>query len=174
MPTISGRYAVKTKTSTGSSQAEVERLLRKYQADQFFSGWSDNTAVVGFRLRGRVYRIRVPLPDPDDDELFRWTQGSNRYGTFRRQRSQQARDNLYEQAVRTRWRAMLLIVKAKLEAVDLGVMSFEEAFISDTLLPNEQTLGEWAEDQVTEAYAHGTMPERLPGFPSQPALPKGC
>lgn len=160
-----GRYATQTQVESESTRLELERLLRKYGADQFASGWSENTAMVGFRFGRRTYRIRVPLPDPDADE-FR-LQPVNQYGGSKI-RTQRSRDRLYEQVVRTRWRALLLVVRAHLEAVEVGILTFEEAFIANALLPNDQTVGEWAEPEVAAAYETGHMPEGLPGLTPPP------
>jgi hypothetical protein len=40
------------------------------------------------------------------------------------------------QAQRSRWRTLLLLVKAKLEAVDAKVVTFEEAFVGDIVMPD--------------------------------------
>ena len=43
--------------------------------------------------------------------------------------------------VRRRWRALLLVIKAKLESVESGIETFEEAFASQIVLANGQTVG---------------------------------
>ena len=68
----------------------------------------------------------------------------------------------YEQAVRQRWRALALVIKAKLEAVETGITSFEEEFLAHIVLPSGQTVGAWMVPQVEKAYVNGAMPPMLP------------
>jgi hypothetical protein len=58
------------------------------------------------------------------------------------------------QAEREKWRALLLLVKAKLVAVDAKIASFEEAFFSDIVMPETgKTVYEMAREPVRIAYA---------------------
>src|SRR5262245_58482775 len=105
------RYAEKTTVSSDSSRGEIERTLARYGADQFMYGWDGNRAVLAFRARGKQVRFVLPLPDRNGRE-FTHTPERNL------ERSQAAREAAYEQAVRQRWRALALVIKAKLEAVE--------------------------------------------------------
>ena len=67
-----------------------------------------------------------------------------------------------EQACRQRWRALALIVKAKLEAVEAGISSFELEFLPYPMLPNGGTVGAWALPRIALACATGQMPPMLP------------
>jgi hypothetical protein len=48
----------------------------------------------------------------------------------------------WEQDVRECWRALLLLIKANLEAVDRGIVRAEEAFMAFLIAPSGQTVGE--------------------------------
>ena len=100
-------------------------------------------------------RIQLPLPDRNADE-FRLTP-SNRW-----ERSESERIKTYEQACRQRWRALGLVVKAKLEAVEVGIATFDEEFLSYIVLPNNTTVGDHLVPQVAQAYLDGSMPPMLP------------
>ena len=77
----------------------------------------------------------------------------------------------YEQAVRQRWRARALVVKAKLEAVETGITTCEEEFLSCIVLPDNSTVGDSMLPQVEHAYSTGEMPRMLPsGKSSQETL----
>ena len=66
--------------------------------------------------------------------------------------------------MRQRWRALALIVKAKPEATETGITTFEEEFLSYIVLPDNQTVGECMLPQIIEeAYQRGEMPRMLPG-----------
>ena len=54
------------------------------------------------------------------------------------------------------------MIKAKLEAVESGIASFEDEFLAHTLLPSGATVSEWIQPQVAEAYETGRMPRMLP------------
>ena len=57
------------------------------------------------------------------------------------------------QAQRSRWRTLLLLVKAKLEAVDAKVVTFEEAFFADIIIPETgKTVWETAREPLKLAY----------------------
>jgi len=65
------------------------------------------------------------------------------------------------QRERQRWRALLLVVKAKLEAVDSGITTFEQEFLAHIVLPDNRTVGEWITPQLDQAYTEGGMPRLL-------------
>lgn len=151
------RYAANTDVSSDASRAEIERILRRYGADSFIYGWDRNTAVVGFRAHDRQVKFLLPLPDRNDEE-FTCTPARG-YA-----RSDAAADKAYEQAVKQRWRALALVIKAKLEAVEAEISEFEEEFMAHIVLPNGQTVGEFMRPQIEEAYETGTMPNMLPAL----------
>ncbi len=161
------RYAAKTEVPADRSRAEIERILVRYGADKFQYGWDDelHLAAVSFRLGGRFMRILIPLPTRDS---FRTTE------TGKARTSPAAMTSAYDQAVRQRWRAASLIIKAKLEAIEAGISTLEQEFLANLLLPNNQTVGEWVGPQVEAVYSSGQMPRSLPGLPN-PAhqLPTG-
>jgi hypothetical protein len=142
-------YASQTSVSTERSKGELERLLSKAGATSFMSGFDDTTAMLGFKMHDNFYSIRFQLP-PQEDYAF--TPGQ------RRRRSAADMLKHHEQGCRSRWRAIVLIVKAKLEAVEIGVVTVEEAFASDFVLRNGDTLGQAFLKKV-EA---GEVPKALP------------
>lgn len=150
------RYAADTQVSSDRSRAEIERTLRRYGASAFAYGWEGAVASIMFHLDDRRVKFRLPLPDPDDDE-FRLTP-SGKY-----ERTPKQAEQVYEQAVRQRWRALALVIKAKLEAVEAGISTVEDEFLSHVVLPTGQTVGEWVKPQLSAAYERQTMPALLPG-----------
>jgi hypothetical protein len=153
------RYATRTQVSSERSRAEIERTLQRYGADSFGYGWEGPRAVVGFRLRGRMIRLTVPLPDKHDERFALTPTGR------RRRRPEQALVE-WELACRQRWRALALIIKAKLEAVECGVTTLEEEFLAYTLLPDGSTVGQVTLARIAKAYETGRMPALLPGLPA--------
>ena len=152
-------FAATTDVAADRSRAEIERTLTRYGAEQFMYGWDGPRAVVGFRMAGRMVRFVLPLPDRAAREF---THTVNRG----QKRSDAQVFAAWEQACRQRWRALALVIKAKLEAVESGITSFEEEFLAHTLLPSGQTAGEWLLPQVAKAYERGSMPALLPALPA--------
>lgn len=155
------RYAASTDVSSTKSRDEIERILTRYGADQFMYGWQDNAAVVAFRASDRRVRFILPLPDRAAAEFTKYKRG---YTEYRRSDDQAAK--LYEQAIKQRWRALALVIKAKLEAVECGISDFEDEFLANIMLPTGATVGEWMRPQVAEAYRVGAMPPMLPMLPA--------
>lgn len=150
-----GTYAADTQVNSEASRAEIERTLRRYGADSFMYGWDQLSAVVGFQMNDRQIRFVLPMPDRADKRFTHTPERGTR-------RSQPAAEKEYEKAVRQRWRALALVVKAKLEAVESGITDFDSEFLAHILLPDGSTAGDFLKPQITEAYASGRMPKMLP------------
>lgn len=156
------RYAASTEVSSSKSRDEIERTLQRYGADQFMYGWKDTDAVVGFRMDGRNVRFILPLPSRADPAFTEYESRGKRTA-----RTTEAAQKLYEQAVRQRWRALALVIKAKLEAVETGISVFEDEFMANIMLPGGKSVGEWMRPQIAEAYRTNQMPELLPMLTDQ-------
>jgi hypothetical protein len=155
---MSGRYAANTEVPVDRSKSEIESILVRYGADQFMYGWGQDGAIVGFRLNSRMIRIKLPLPSRDDPQ-FQMTE------TGRYRKSKDAMQTAYEQAVRQKWRALALVIKAKLEAIEAGISTLEDEFLANVLLPDGTTAGEFMQPQIKSVYQTGKMPAMLPGLP---------
>jgi hypothetical protein len=153
---VSG-YASGTTVTADRSRAEIEHVLARFGADQFMVGWdaTANIAVVSFRLAGRMVRMTLPFPSMSDP-LITTTPGG-------RSRTQLQIEEEHAKEVRRRWRSLLLVLKAKLAAVTDGISTLEREFLSDILLPDGRTTGEWLQPQLAQAYDTGRMPALMPG-----------
>ncbi len=147
-------YAENTSVSTDKSRAEIERTLQRYGADQFMYGWDRDKAVVGFRMAKRQIRFLLPMPDKRDRKFTHTPTGKLRKET--------AAFTEWEQACRQKWRALSLVIKAKLEAVEAGIAVFEDEFMANIVLPNGSTVSQFMLPQIAEAYESGQMPKLLP------------
>ena len=72
-----------------------------------------------------------------------------------------AQQSVWQQACRQRWRALLLIIRAKLEAVESGITTLESEFLANIVLPDVGTVGQWLAPQLEQANATGSMPPML-------------
>lgn len=150
------KFASETTVPVDRSKAEIERLLARYGAEKFASGWSSEGAVIYFEANARKIRFELPLPTKDDPKFRRTASGRARHG------GKEAAFRAWEQECRQRWRALALVIKAKLEAVESGIAEFEEEFLSHIVLPNGETMGQWARPQIAIAYEQGVnMPPLL-------------
>lgn len=136
-------FASQTKVPIGRSQDEIRKLLQKYGANGFAFGEQANFALVTFEMKGRRIRFIVKMPEAPSRSS---TQESVR---------------TYEQVCRSKWRAITLVVKAKLESIDTGIETFEDAFMAHIVLPNGNTLGKVILPQLNKSYADGDMPPLL-------------
>ena len=155
------RYAETTTVAVERSQAEIQKLIQRYGARKCVSGFDEDArmAAIQFEMHDRRVAFRLKLPDINEDRFA--------YDGRGRERSQSAWDSAYDQECRRLWRSLLLVIKAKLESVESGVESFEEAFLPQIIVPGTggQTYGEFAVPQIAESYRTGQLPALLPGLP---------
>ena len=149
-----GTYASSTDVTSDRSRAEIERTLVRYGATQFAYGWSGEQAMLGFVTNGRQVRFVLPMPDRASRE-FTHTPSRG----YKRSESEIAK--AYEQAIKQRWRALALVIKAKLEAVEAGIVSFEDEFAMHMVLPDGSTVSQHVTQAVEQAYLTGTVPPML-------------
>lgn len=147
------RFAEKTSVPSDRSRSEIEKTLRRYGATGFMYGWKGDFAVIAFEAQGIRIRFNLPMPNINSDEIRLTPTG--------KERAESAIEGVYEQAVKQRWRALALVIKAKLEAVETGITLFEEEFLAHIMLPDGGTVGQFMLPQVKTAYETGNMPPLL-------------
>lgn len=144
-------YAAKTDVTSDRSRMEIERTLARYGSTHFAYMSEPGQARIAFQRGDRQVRFIVPLPDPAAREFTHHSRGP---------RTPAAREQAYEQACRQRWRALALVVKAKLEAIESGIATFDQEFFAYTVLPSGRTVFEETGTQVATMIASG-MPGQL-------------
>lgn len=151
------RYAADTSVSVERSRGELERTLARYGATSFVYGWNGASAIVQFEARMRRIRFTLPLPDRQADEFTKTPTG--------RERSAAQAEAAWEQAQRSAWRALNLVVKAKLEAVECGIVTFEDEFLAFMVTAGGTTVGEQfsADGALDRALNTGNLPALMPG-----------
>ena len=147
-------YAENTNVSTNQSRTEIERTLQRYGADQFMYGWDQDRAIVGFRMVGRQIRFVLPMPDKKDRRFT--------HTPTAKARKESASHSEWEKACRQKWRALSLVIKAKLEAVEAEIAVFDDEFMANIVLPNGTTVSQFMVPQIETAYESGSMPHLLP------------
>lgn len=141
--TKGGRYATKSAVPAQATQMEIQALVGRYGGQRYTVSIEEERARIGFALHDRTILLSLPLPRGDE----------RRFGYYRRQGYEYARAagaarELWEQACRANWRALLLVVRAKLEAIELGIMDVDEAFFGERVTDTGETVRERHEAAV--------------------------
>lgn len=140
-------YAQGTEVSVDRSQGELRQMLRKYGAEGVAIAESTQFSAVEFFARNRRIRFKVPMPDATARALTHTKTGSRRTPTQLK--------NALAAEERRLWRALVLVVKAKLESAESGIESFEDAFLAQTVLPDNSTVAEQIQEPIRRAYVEG-------------------
>lgn len=143
-------YASNTSVSAARSRAEIEDLVLTHGGDRFGYMSEEMQATIGFELNERAVKFTVPLPDRGKEEFWNTPGG-------RRQRTPEQAYKAWEQSIRQKWRALYLVIRAKIEAVESGVTTFEEEFLAHFVMPGGKTVGETIIPQMVE----GKMPRLM-------------
>lgn len=137
-------YAAKTDVTVEKSKTQIERLLAEFKADAVMMATNETKSMVVFTMSGRNVKFILPLP-----------QRSEFSGQWAREQ--------FEQATRTRWRALYLALRAKLEMAATGITTFEDEFLAHIVMPNGETVGEMTRPRIAQAYQSGEVRPLLEG-----------
>lgn len=131
------RYAEHTKVPITKTRNEIQKELTRYGIKEYGFGVSPRGTGIIFKWKDRVYKLNVNDPNRRDF----------------------CSQNGYEQAVRSRWRVLLLLIKAKLNAIEDGQATFEDEFLYATALPDGSTVGDFLKLPENQArLAQSQMP----------------
>lgn len=123
-------YAEYTKVPFDRSVNEIIAAARKAGADQFGQFEDGSLFAIQFTLKERMIRFRISLSDPK----------SRRGG---------------DQIRRQRGRALLLVIKAKLESVESGIETIEQAFLANVVMSDGHTVYERIREPIALEYQEG-------------------
>lgn len=150
-------YAATTDVSVSKTKGEIDGLLRKHRATGFGVFEEQKRAILVFEMAERRIVFHLPLPSQGDKQFTHYKRGYTEY-----QRTADAALGAWEQACRSRWRALFLCIKAKLESIESGIETFEDAFLAHIQMPDGQSVSAHVRPRIAAAYA---------GEPMQPLLP---
>jgi len=125
-------YAKGTTVSVSSSQMEIARTLERYKVHTYAFGARPGQAMVEFELAGLPIRLAVPLPDKPARQKGPSPETGRTVDLWTR----------WEQDVKECWRALLLLIKANLEAIERGIVKADQAFMAYLITNDGRTLGE--------------------------------
>lgn len=136
-------YAATTSVPIDRSQSEIKRILTSYGATAFAFAEGQGNAMLMFEISNKRICFKLPLPP---------LPSKNASGSAVK---------TYEQLCRSRWRSLVLGIKAKLECVNSQITTLENEFMAHIMMPNGQVFGEWATPQIESAYQNREMPPLL-------------
>lgn len=136
-------YAKETDVPFERSVAEIVGLLKKAGADQIAQVDQRERFTIQFTMADRMLRFRVDYLSAEQIDKL----------TGPRQDPAKVKAQWHRQ----RGRALLLVIKAKLEAVDSGVETFEQAFLANVVLSNGETVHERIASPIAAEYETGTV-----------------
>lgn len=148
-------YARQTDVPIGRTRDEIERTITRYGATQVAFASSDDQAMVAFVADGRQVRFILPLLPPTHRDFTHTPTG--------RRRTPAQANTARSQDVKSRWRSLSLVIKAKLEAVAAGIVTFEAEFAMHMVMPDGRVFADHALPAIERAYAAGEAPRLLPG-----------
>ena len=145
-------YAENTEVSVDKSVGEIIALIRKAGAERIAQMQEPGMIAIQFFLKDRLLRFKILLPSIADGPQ------RDRHG-YALSPDQKAKKQ--QQRHKQRARALLLVIKAKLESVESNVETFEEAFLANIVTPGGATVADWLIPQIEEGYRIGSMPTQL-------------
>lgn len=153
-------YAKGTGVTVSASIDEIRKTVRRFGAGAFQSGESDDAGMIAFEAQGRKVRFRLRLPSRHDRRFTH--QKINQFGG-ESMRKPEAADRVWEQACAESWRALAAVVKAKLVAVEAGIVTFEEEFLAHVIMPSGRTVHEEISQNIALSYQSGESRPLLEG-----------
>ena len=142
------KFAENTDVPVEKSRAEIEGLINRYGATStaFFNGPEES--MIAFEAKCRRVMFRLPLPQRSQKEIANFRHSSNKWLP----RDAAGIEVAWGKACRQRWRALTLVIKAKLEAVEAGISLFEDEFLANIVMPDGQTVAEHVRPTIAAAY----------------------
>lgn len=136
-------YAATTNVSVSKTKGEIDGLLRKYRASGFGVFEEHSRAILVFEMAQRRIVFHLPFA------AFTRTERG-------KVRTTDAATAAWEQACRSRWRALFLCIKA-------GIETFEESFLAHIQMPDGLRVADHVKPRIAQAYETQTMTPLLPG-----------
>lgn len=155
-------YGRGTDVPVERSRMELDAMLAKAGAQQRMFGVNEAQAVgyVAFVLQGHQVSMQVPMPEIENF-AFKPPPRKDSVDKSPRRRTPEEQRKVYEQACKERWRQFCLLVKAKLEAIELEISTVEREFLADLRLVDGRTVHQAMEGGLKKMLAEGRVPKAL-------------
>jgi len=116
-------YAKTTKVSVDRSLEEIKKVLRKANVNGIACVERSSIIMIMFEHHSIGVKMFLHFPQPPSDS------------------ANKAAVKAYEQICRSKARSLLLCIKAKIEAVESNIETFEQAFLPHIVLKNGDLVG---------------------------------
>ena len=133
-------YAQGTQVPVDRTRAEIEKLLERHGAGGFVFGSTGGQALLAFEMKERRLRFLVPMPQANKGRTD---------------------EHKVKAEIRRRYRALLLVLKAKLEAVESKIVTFDEEFLAHIVIQGNTTVGDRMVPELAGALKVGSLPPLL-------------
>lgn len=143
---MTSNYVRGATVSCSASQAEIQVMLTDHGAYGFRCASEQGRAAVAFSSDDRRFRLVLALPGSDALLPGRASDAPIPDGTPQGSRNGQ-------EVARRRWRQLSSLIRAKLEAVDSGIVTFDEEFFAYMVMPGGGTVFEASSPGIAAAYA---------------------
>ena len=153
-------FAETTSVPFERSISEIVTLIKRAGAGQIIQAEGDGEFVIQFSLSDRQIRFRVPLHTQ--------YHGPTKSGNGRAINGEKVLD----QRNRQRGRALLLVIKAKLESAESGIETVEQAFLANVVTAGGQTVYERIVAPIAEEYRTGLPSPTVGLLPAPHPTPK--
>lgn len=137
------RYAEGTTVSVDASRGELTGLLTRYGCQRMAWATEPEADTLQFELGDHSYRFVIRRPTPK--EIWQEWKAEGRTA---RQLKYLPTDAQVAAEWRRRWRAHVLLLKAKLEFVASGNTTLEREFMPALVTASGRTLGDWLESDA--------------------------
>lgn len=127
------RYANDTEVPVERSQSEVKKMLKALGADRIAVLEDPKGSAVWFQIPPVAYVVKTPEVDPGERNV--------------------------EKRLRSDWRAIVLLIKAKKVGIEQGITSIEREFLADAVMPDGSRLIDHAPTMIESAYQQGGPPQ---------------
>lgn len=158
-------YASSTSVPVERSRAELEKLLRAAGSTSLMVGNDGSRIVVGFMLDARTVRLTLAVPTGEELAAKRTRAVTRRWNSRSRSYDSPATRlvKLRDDEERRLWRVLVLVVKAKLEAIAQGLSDVEHEFLADVVVKGGRTIGELLRGEIDKIYKGSDVPRLLLG-----------
>ena len=143
------RYAEGTAVQVQSSRGEISGILASHGCQRMAWGTEPSRDSLQFELDGKLFRFTITKPTVDDLKRMYREDGRD----WSRVYDQQAK---VDGEWRRRWRAHVLLIKAKLEFIDGGDTTLEREFLPYAVMADGRTVAELIDAGGLKLLASGT------------------
>lgn len=147
-------YAEGTSVALEKSISEIISLVKKHGATQIGQAEDDGFYAIQFRLAERMIRFKLPFKSIEQMPKYN---GRNHLLTASQRKER------HDQHKRQRGRALLLVIKAKLESVEIGIETVEQAFLANVVMADGRTVHERIAEPLAVEYQTG-LPSTVAGL----------